>query len=69
MNKTCLECAAYDREHLIHHPQVHGDIRHPGVARCRLTPPPWQPVNDTDWCLAWQPRRPTAAALHEDNGA
>jgi hypothetical protein len=68
VSRTCAECAAFDREHLIHHAQMLGDIRHPAVARCRRTPPPWQTVNDNDWCCAWQ-ARPRPAALHEDNGA
>ena len=69
MSKNCGSCVAFDREHLIHHPQMLDGNRHPAVARCRRTPPPWQAVNDTDWCCAWQPRLPGGAALHEDNGA
>jgi hypothetical protein len=69
VSKNCGNCAAFDREHLIHHAGYANGVRHPAVARCRNAPPPWQAVNDTDWCRAWSPRPGSSATLHEDNGA
>ena len=69
MSENCANCAAFDREHLIHHQGYANGHRFPAVARCRKAPPPWPAVNDTDWCRSWERRPGAHVGLHQDDGA
>jgi hypothetical protein len=63
---TCESCAGFNRQHLTAQPIVADGVEvHPAQAQCRRTPPPWQIVKTTDWCLGWTPRR--TPLPNEDN--